>query len=227
MGEQKVTLEEFKIAYLEIIKQPDTFDSPKLRERFLDELINRKLFGYEARKSGEQNDERQRYKIEAYRDKQFRDAHFKHIIEPQIKIDSTEVKKAYSFTKEKRKIKHLFTQKKIKADSLYKMLIAGANWDDLALELFDDIQLAQTGGDLGWVHWDQMEYDMAETAFTLVPKTFSKPIQSTHGYHIIYIDDFEKEVLISEYDRDLHFDKVKVMDRKMKDEKIDNYYISD
>ena len=108
IGGQQITLEEFKTAYLELIKQSNKFDSPVLREKFLDELINRKLLAKQAREDGLSESEKYISKVEGYKNKQLRDAHFKYVIEPKIKIDSNEVRQAYAFTQQRRKIKHLF-----------------------------------------------------------------------------------------------------------------------
>ena len=227
IGEQQITLEEFKTAYLELIKQPNKFDSPDLREKFLDELINRKLLAEQSREDGLSQDEKFIYKLEGYKNKQLRDAHFKYVIEPQIKIDSNEVRQAYTFTQQIRKIKHLFFSAKEQADLIYRKLLNGADWNALAGQIFKDKKLSQNGGDLGWVYWDQLEYDMARTAFMTPLNSFSKPVKSNFGYHIIYVENIEKQLMISGYDAKIHFDKVKTMLRKMKGDKIAYQYITD
>lgn len=226
MDRQKVTFSEFKMAYPEILKQPNVFDSHKLREDFLDELINRKLVAQKSREVGMLIDERMAYKIEAYRDKQLREAHFKDIIATKIKVDSNESKKVYGNLKKKCKIKHLFVTDKKKADSLYHLLTEGANWNHLARVVFSDSQLANNGGELGWVHWDQLEYDMAQAVFSLKPGSFSPPIKDKFGFQIVFVEDFEKELMISAYDEKIHRAHIQMMIRTMKGDKIANQYIS-
>jgi len=227
IGGQQITLEEFKTAYLELIKQPNKFDSPVLREKFLDELINRKLLAKQAREDGLSENEKYISKVEGYKNKQLRDAHFKYVIEPKIKIDSNEVRQAYAFSQQRRKIKHLFFSTKEQADLIYRKLINGADWNTVAGQVFKDKKLSQNGGDLGWVYWDQLEYDMAQTAFTTPLNSFSKPVKSIFGYHIIYVENIEKQLMISGYDAKIHFDKVKTILRKMKGDKIAHQYVTD
>ncbi|MDZ7721857.1 MAG: hypothetical protein U5R06_03270 [candidate division KSB1 bacterium] len=51
-ADEEITLEEFRLAYLKLLKTPDTFDSESLRESFLQELINRRLIARVAAETG-------------------------------------------------------------------------------------------------------------------------------------------------------------------------------
>ncbi|MDP3682366.1 MAG: hypothetical protein Q8S01_00395, partial [Ignavibacteria bacterium] len=41
-GESQITLGEYRIAYLQLIKNPRVFDSKELRENFLDQMIQQR-----------------------------------------------------------------------------------------------------------------------------------------------------------------------------------------
>ncbi len=151
-------------------------------------MINRRLI---AAQHSIANDERLEMRVQAYHDKCLREAHYKHVIEPQIEPDSQLVKKVSGFSRERRKIKHLFAETKAMADSLYRLLKIGEPWDKLAGEVFNEPGLAKSGGDLGWVYWDQLEFDMAMRAFELQAGRFSGPVRSRFGWHILYVEDFE------------------------------------
>ncbi|NOX89898.1 MAG: hypothetical protein GXO77_12815 [Calditrichaeota bacterium] len=225
IGNDKITLTEFRLAYMELLKDPKVYDSKKLREKFLNELVNRKLFAAVARKKGLQNNEKLRNLVNAYREKCLRDAHYAEVIKPEIRIDEAEVKAVYAYTRQQRKIKHLFFKTKEEADSAYNLLRSGANWDDLALKTFDDPQLAANGGDLGWVHWDQLEYDLAMTAFGQKKGTFSEPVKSTYGYHIIFTDDLKLDPFVTEDEFKMRRDKIYKLVEAKKGEKIARDYI--
>lgn len=200
LGQETITLEEFRLAYLQLLKKPGVFDSQELREQFLDELINRHLLAAEARKAGLQNNEKFQARVEAYYEKALREAHYKAVIEPKIKLDSNEVKAVYSYTRQQRKIKHLFFETRAAADSAYQRLQNGASWQELASQVFENESLARSGGDLGWVHWDQMEYEMAMTAFGQKPGVVSRPVKSTYGYHLLLVEDMKIDPFITEED---------------------------
>ena len=224
-GEQEISLQEFKIAYLEVIKQPDTFDSRELREQFLNELIRQRLLARAARRQQMQSDERLQYQLAAYRDKCLREAHFEKVIRPQIDIAENDVAEVYQFTQEQRRIQQLFVPQKSQADSLYQFLERGIEFDTLAQWLYSDSAQSPASGNLGWVNWDQLEYEMAMTAFRQPVHTYSKPIKSRFGYHIMRVLDFRKKPLITRQEYLAHQQKVKYLLEQKRGEALANEYI--
>jgi len=198
IGKECITLEEFKTAYLEVIKQPNVSDSRALREQFLDELIDRRLLAGEARTMGLAADERLQYRVAALRDKTLRDLHFQRVIKPKIALADSDVERTWAWMNEERHIYHLFCATQPAADSLYALLQQGADWNALAQQTFADLRLAQSGGDLGWVAWEQMEYDLGTAAFSLPLNTPSRPVASSYGWHILKVIDWRKNPLLSE-----------------------------
>ncbi len=184
-GDQQITLEEFRIAYLDVIKKPDVFDSPKLREEFLDELISSRLLAKEAEKQGYYENEKLQYRVTAYKNKALRDAHFEAVIRPKFSINEQDVQQAYVFSQEQRKISHLFANTKQEIDSVYTLLNNGKAFNEIAKYLFENPSLAENGGDLGWVNWEALEYDLTMAAFKMPTDTFYFPIKSQFGYHIL------------------------------------------
>ncbi|MCI0514353.1 peptidylprolyl isomerase [candidate division KSB1 bacterium] len=199
-GPHQITLEEFRVAYLEVLKQPNTFDSREAREQFLNELIRRRLLAEAAQNRGLALDERLQGRLDAYRNKCLREAHYDRVIRPQIQMNAAEIAEVYTYTQEKRHLQQLFTPRKSQADSLYQMLQQGFTFNQLAAWLFQDTTLARTGGDLGWIEWEQFEYNLAMTAFRQPVHTYSVPVASQFGYHILYIKDFQKKPILTEYE---------------------------
>jgi len=210
-GKHQITLEEFKIAYLQLIKNPNVFDSEELRENFLDQLIQWRLLSEEAKKLNLDKNELVEYKLNSYRNKCLREEHFDYVIKPKIQISDADVEEAYMYTQEERRLSHLFLQQKSEADKLYQALENGASFDSLAKIVFSDTALANHGGDLGWISWDQFEYDLAMTAFRLQVNKYSVPVKSSYGYHILKVTDFKKRPMISRYEYEIHKRKVKYL----------------
>ena len=196
-GPHRITLREYRLAYREVVKNPGVFDSPKVREEFLDDLVAGRLLAAEAERRGWHEDDPMRARVSAYHDRCLRRAHFDTVIKPRIRIQERDVEEAYQYTQEQRRLKHLFFSDPSAADSAYGQLQRGAAWDELARRLFTDTALAHSGGDLGWVTWDQLDYDVGITAFRLRPNVVSRVVESTFGYHILKVTDFKKNPLIT------------------------------
>jgi len=221
-----ISLEEYKTAYLDIIKQPNVYDSKELREKFLDELIATKLMAAEAKKIGLNNDTLFNYKIDAYHNKCLREAHYDAVIRPLIKVEEKEIEDTYQFTQEERNLNHLFFKTKEEADSAYNLLMTGAKFEDLALTVFTDTLLKNNGGNLGWVIWEQLDYEIADAAFKLLPDVFSKPVKSQYGYHILKVIGFKKKPLITNWEYAVQKEKVKYLVEFKKGQQLSYDYIS-
>jgi parvulin-like peptidyl-prolyl isomerase len=226
-GSHQITLDEFRVAYLNVVKQPNVFDSRKLREAFLDEMINRRLLAQVAIEKEIDKNEKFKLNLNAFQNKCLREEHYQVVIEPQVQISETLLVKTYQFSREQRRVKHLFFNKKEQADSIYSLLQYGIDFDEIAQHIFKDTSLANSGGDLGWIYWDQMEYDLAMAIFGQPVNQISAPVASTLGYHIIKVTDWKKDPFITreelEKNRAHHFNllKSKIGDR------IANQYIDE
>ena len=196
-GKHQISLNEFRLSYLKLLKTPDTFDSRELREAYLQELINRRLLARSAEKLG-YYDENLQYRVNAYRDKKLRDEHYKAVIKPKVQIEDEQVERVYQYMQESRHIRHLFAETRETADSLFNLLKQGASFDSLAEKIYNIPELEPNSGDLGWVNWDELDYPMAMAAFALKPGKISRPVRSRHGYHIIQVLDYKMVPLVSE-----------------------------
>ena len=78
------------------------------------------------------------------------------------------------------------SEAKQKAEALYTQLKNGSSFEDLAKDNSEDPQSAKRGGYIGHFGINQYEAGFEEAAFLLVNDgDFSKPVQSSVGYHII------------------------------------------
>ncbi len=226
-GEFTITLAEFRYAYVAHIKQPNVFDAKETREKFLEEMIRRRLLAHEAKKLDLSGDERLQYRIAAYRNKYLREVHYREKIEPKIHYREEDLEEAYLFSQEKRRIRHLFAETKEQADALMDWLESGVPFESLAGRVFQDSLLANNGGDLGWVEWSQLDYELATAAFRLPLNTVSSPIKSQFGYHIIEVTDYEKKPLITQAEYLAHRDKLRYMLENKIGEQIAANYIQE
>lgn len=73
-----------------------------------------------------------------------------------------------------------------KADSIYKKILEGQSFEELARNLSDDKTTAPQGGNIGYFGINQFEPAFEEATFKLAKDgDVSKPVESTIGWHII------------------------------------------
>ena len=96
------------------------------------------------------------------------DVHAKHILKLFPK-EGTEEQKAVC---------------KAQIDSIYNLLKAGANFEELAKTESQDGS-ARRGGDLGWFGRGRMVQPFEDIAFELADGAISEPFETRYGYHII------------------------------------------
>ncbi len=200
VGNQTISPQEFRNAYYKFLEQPEVFDSEENRTAFLDELINRKLLAKEARRLSFDQNEYFLLKREAYRNNLLKKQHFNEVIAPQIQTPDTLMREIHSYLTEQRKLKHIFAPTAELAESYRFLLENGTPWDTLAAFAFRQPMLRENGGDLGWVYWDQLEYDMGMAAFRLPVGVISDPVKSSFGYHILKVENFKKTPLRDEWE---------------------------
>jgi len=71
-----------------------------------------------------------------------------------------------------------------------------------------------------------MEFDMAMAAFRLKPDEYSKPVRTTHGYHILKLENYKVNPLITEDDYQMHISDSRNMIETRLGEKIAFEYIT-
>ena len=78
---------------------------------------------------------------------------------------------------------------KMRIDSIYNALKAGADFATLARKCSDDKGTAVDGGQLPWVQPGQTVSEFEKAAYALRKGEISQPVLSPFGYHIIKMDD--------------------------------------
>ncbi len=78
---------------------------------------------------------------------------------------------------------------KMRADSIYGALKAGADFAELAKQLSQDPGSARQGGELPFVQHGQLVKEFEDAAFALQPGEMSQVVKSPFGYHIILMKE--------------------------------------
>lgn len=119
-----------------------------------------------------------------------------------ISVSSREVKKFYEDNRDSLTnlpemveiyhiVKNVEAGKKAKEDtynlavSVRDSILKGADFAELAARYSGDPGTASEGGDLGWVGKGRLFREYEKAAFELLPGSYSKPVETPYGYHII------------------------------------------
>lgn len=76
-------------------------------------------------------------------------------------------------------------KQKVRIDSIYNAIEAGADFADLATRLSQDPGSARQGGSLGWFGRGAMVAEFDSVSFALADGEISKPFTTSFGYHIV------------------------------------------
>ncbi|MGB9589413.1 MAG: peptidylprolyl isomerase [candidate division WOR-3 bacterium] len=76
-----------------------------------------------------------------------------------------------------------------KAKALYKQIVTGADFADIASRYSDDRETASRGGQLGWFPKNYLPPEITKELDALRPGEVSKPLRGETGYHIFQILD--------------------------------------
>ncbi len=95
---------------------------------------------------------------------------------------------------------------KLRADSIYRAILGGADFADLAKRYSQDAGTARNGGQLPWLGPGMTIKDFEDVAYTLQPGQVSQPFPSVLGFHIVKMferrqlepyDSLRSQILIS------------------------------
>jgi peptidyl-prolyl cis-trans isomerase SurA len=192
LGNQSYTTKDFALSF-EKNKHSLNNDKPLSPEEYLDLFTNMKLKVLTAQKEG--NDTTQNFKDEI--------SSYREILSQNFLNDKDLIEKfaleAYERSKVEVAASHLLVRVPElaapedtlvayeKAQSLWRQLKEGANFEELAAKASDDPSAKTNNGDLGTFTVFQMVYPFENAAYNTPVGEFSKPFRTVHGYHIVKV----------------------------------------
>ena len=176
--------------FVQLIGQPDT---PELRDRIKEELIEREVFYQEATKRGIPDRPDVKFQSELARKSAiiqnlFRDEAKKHPVTDQQIQAEYDKQKATQGDKEYH-ARHILVEKEDEAKEIIEQLKKGAKFEDLAKKSKDPGS-GSRGGDLGWAAPSAYVKPFSEAMVKLEKGKFTEtPVKSDFGYHVIELED--------------------------------------
>lgn len=117
-----------------------------------------------------------------------------HLLEQEaltedIEVTDEEIQERYDRFLTEIEASHILVSDEETANDLYDQLLDGADFGELAEEHSTDPGSAAEGGELGFFTARDMVIEFEDAAYNLAVGEISKPVQSSHGWHIIKVTD--------------------------------------
>lgn len=168
-------------------------DSPELRAKVKEELINREVLIQEADKLGLGNNA----EVKAQSDIAHQSILIRALVTDFLKknpIKDTDIQAEYDKYKaqagdKEYHARHILVEKEDEAKSLITKLKGGAKFEDLAKQSKDPGS-APNGGDLGWANPASFVKPFSDALVALKPNQLTDtPVKTQFGYHIIRLEE--------------------------------------
>ncbi|MCF7801870.1 MAG: peptidylprolyl isomerase [Candidatus Marinimicrobia bacterium] len=202
VGNRTISLTSFQRGYLPVILYGDKFDSPETRVQTLDYLIGDKLLAQEAEKIHLDTLPILKHVRRVAEHKAMARHLYDEWVREKISVPTEEeLRQAFERINKQLFIRHLFAPSAEAADSLYALLESGRmTFEEIASRIYSDSLLASNGGALGWLEWGDLDENLENVAYEAPVGSFTKPVRSQYGWHILRVDDYKRQMIVSEDD---------------------------
>jgi peptidyl-prolyl cis-trans isomerase SurA len=123
------------------------------------------------------------------------------VVAPELYLDDNKLKEFYQqhideYKESEFRLLHILVSGQrndanVRAQQAYKLLQDGQAFESVAKEYSDDPSAA-TGGDIGTMKQEDLMPELKDVLSLLLPGSFSHPVHSPYGYHIVKLLDAKK-----------------------------------
>lgn len=198
VGERTISAEHFRAQYATYLARTGQVDRPQLRRAFVEGLVRDLLLVEAAREAGIASDEAYRAHERVAREKLLIEAYLDAAVFDTVTVTEAELQEVFLRMNTQVVVRHLYAPTHAEAKALRARLVAGERFETLAREVFTDPRLAESGGLLGTIGFDEMDPAFEDAAFTLPVGELSEPVRTAQGYSIIRVDDRFAHPLLTE-----------------------------
>lgn len=120
------------------------------------------------------------------------------VVHQGIGANESDLRELYRRFNSRVRASHLYAPDRTTADSIYKRLQNGEDFDKLAAEIFTNKHLSENGGDLGYFTVDEMDPAFENIAFRMSLGEISPPVRTNQGYSIVKVTDVVTKPIVTE-----------------------------
>lgn len=169
-------------------------DSPELREKIRNELIDLEVIAQEAAKKNLDKQAEAAQILELTRQNILRKIFLQDYVKSHP-VTEDAVKQAYENAKKEAlgtnqyKIAHIIVENKKEADAILAKIKNNGKFEKLAKEKSLDPQSKENGGEIGWVFPSRLPPALSEAILKLKKGQVSAPVQNQYGWSIYKLND--------------------------------------
>ncbi|MBK3495953.1 peptidylprolyl isomerase [Viridibacillus sp. YIM B01967] len=128
---------------------------------------------------------------QGWTEKEFKENYIRILLlqEKAIDISDKDIEAYYERMKKEVKASHILVADEATAKEVKAKLNKGEDFAKLAKKYSTDPGSKEAGGELGWYGPDKMVAEFTDASYSLKKGEISEPIKTTHGYHIIKLED--------------------------------------
>lgn len=198
VNEDSITVERFNATYVQRLISNGRNDAPQERYAHLNDLIDTYLLAEASRDRGLEDAAYQDYvdmEIRKIVGGRFFEIAFADSFPDPSRADVVE---AFRRTKEEAMLRHLFFQHPDSAQKAYRKLEEGADFLELANEVFETASFDSSAGELGLAEYWDLDDAVAEATWPLRVGEYTEPIRSKFGWHIVRLEDRLRNPILTE-----------------------------
>lgn len=113
---------------------------------------------------------------------------FKAVVPASFDITEAELTAAWEKGNTEYRLAHILVKSPQLADSISQALQSGAGFEALVTKYSMDPNTVETRGEMaGWINWMQMAPTFADAVLAAPAGSYTKPVSTNYGYHIIKV----------------------------------------
>jgi peptidyl-prolyl cis-trans isomerase C len=223
IGNEVITKEDLEAA----LKTLPMRNWERYRDKFLDHLIENKVFSKEARKAGLDKDPQIKQSLDRTTNETLARYFVMRYVNQKVEPSEDEIKKYYSDHKDQFVVPEgvflqlIVVKGKEAAEALLQELKEGVSFEELA----KNKSIARSwkeGGRLGWLYKGNMDPELEKVAFNLKKGELSDVIKTKRGYQIIKVLEKSDKSITGLEEAKANIRTMLSLEKKRK--LIDNYY---